>query len=69
MATPDKSETLIALVSFTGRVDGEDRVFLQGEPVRASDPAAKKWPHLFGQQRIYNEPRIEQATAAPGEKR
>lgn len=69
MATPDKSETLIALDSFTGRVDGEDRVFRQGEPVRANDPAVKKWPHLFGPQRYYNEPRVEQATAAPGEKR
>lgn len=69
MAMPDKSETLVVLDSFTGNVGGEDRVFRQGEPIRASDPAVKKWPHLFGQQRVYNEPRIEQATAAPGEKR
>lgn len=71
MATPDKTvETLVALDSFTGSVDGEVRVFRQGEPVRSTDPAVKKWPHLFGPQRIHNEPlRVEQATAAPGEKR
>lgn len=70
MAAADKPDTLVVLESFAGSVNGEDRVFRQGEPVRASDPAVKKWPHLFGPQSIYNEPRaVEQATAAPGEKR
>lgn len=63
------AETLVALDSFTGCVSGEVRVFRQGEPIRSTDPAVRKWPHLFGPQRFYNEPRVEQATAAPGEKR
>lgn len=68
MATQDDG-TLVALQSFVGKVDGQERVFREGDLVRKSDPAVKKWPDLFGQPRFHNEPRIEQATAAPGEKR
>lgn len=70
MAAPDRpAETLVALDSFTGSVGGEVRVFRQGEPIRATDPAVRKWPHLFGPQHIRNQPLVEQATAAPGERR
>jgi len=62
------AESLIVLESFVGTVDGEERLFRIGDPVRASDPAVKKWPHLFGPTN-FNHPLVEQATAAPGEKR
>lgn len=62
-------DTLIALQSFVGHDGKVERVFREGEPVRSNDPAVKKWPHLFGPARYANLPRIEQATAAPGEQR
>ena len=65
------TETLIVLESFVGRVNSKDkeaRLFLQGETVRSTDPAVKKWPQFFGQPRFAHD-NIEQATAAPGEKR
>lgn len=70
-ATNDKTTTdaLVVLDSFTGSVDGEVRVFRQGEPIRATDPAVRKWPHLFGPQRFLHDPHVEQATKAPGERR
>jgi hypothetical protein len=67
MATDD---TLVALESFVGNDGKEERIFRIGDPVRANDPAVKKWPHLFGISKYYNQPtRVEQATAAPGERR
>ena len=65
------SETLIVLQSFIGKVkDGdEDRVFREGENIRANDPAVKKWPAMFGEPRYMHDKPVEQATAAPGEKR
>ena len=65
------ADTLVVLDSFIGRVDGEkeDRVFREGDLIHANDPAIKKWPHLFGQARFAGEPRVEQATRAPGERR
>ena len=64
------SDTLTVLQSFTGKVKAgeEDRVFREGEAIRASDPAVKKWPHMFGEMRFMHD-RVEQATASPGEKR
>lgn len=64
-----EQESLIALESFVGLVGNEERMFRQGDLVRANDPAVKKWPHLFAPAKFHNEPKIEQATAAPGEKR
>ena len=63
------AESLIVLESFVGTVDGEERLFRIGDPVRASDPAVKKWPQFFGPIEYFNKPLVEQATAAPGEKR
>ncbi len=64
------SENLVVLESFVGSVDGkEDRVFRQGENIHANDPAVKKWPHLFGEARFVHDKPVEQATAAPGERR
>ena len=62
------SDTLTVLSSFVGKVGDDERVFREGEPIRASDPAVKKWPHLFGEIRFMHD-KVEQATAAPGEKR
>jgi hypothetical protein len=65
----------VVLDSFVGQLDGVDVTYFQGEPVHPDDPAVRRWPHLFGPL-VYphpvkraSEPRIEQATAAPGEKR
>jgi hypothetical protein len=65
------AETLVVLEAFVGLVDGEVRAFRAGDLVRSADPAVRKWPHLFGpaEERLLNEPKIEQATAGPGEKR
>lgn len=68
MAAKQPDETLVVLQSFVGRVGDEDRTFREGDLVRPTDPAVKKWPGMFGQIRYANE-RVEQATAAPGETR
>lgn len=62
------ADTLVVLDSFVGSVGDEERTFRKGDLVRSSDPAVKKWPHLFGPARFAHD-RVEQATAAPGEKR
>lgn len=62
------SDTLTVLQSFAGKVGNEERIFREGENIRANDPAVKKWPHLFGEARFMHD-KVEQATAAPGEKR
>ena len=67
-AKPTDEPVLVVLQSFVGRVDGEDRTFREGDLIRPTDPAAKKWPAYFGAPRYAND-RIEQATAAPGEVR
>lgn len=68
MATKaDTAETLIVLDSFIGRVADQDRVFLKGQHIRSTDPAVKKWPHLFGPVNYGDV--VEHATAAPGETR
>lgn len=66
--TTEKPDTLTVLESFVGKVDGEERIFRQGELVRPNDPAVKKWPHFFGEARFMHD-RVEQATSAPGERR
>jgi len=63
------TETLVALESFIGRVGDEERIFRAGDNVRSTDPAVKKWPDKFRAATYPNEPRVEQATAAPGESR
>jgi hypothetical protein len=68
MATDKSAEALVVLESFIGRTGDVDRFFRAGEFIRASDPAVKKWPARFGPT-TYPHDKIEQATAAPGEKR
>jgi len=63
----DDKDALMALEAFVGNDGKEERIFRQGDPVRPSDPAVKKWPHLFGPAKFYNGPRAEHAN--PGDKR
>lgn len=64
---------LQARTSFTATVDGARIDFHRGDLIDADHPAVSKWPDKFGpitvQHRSPKNERIEQATAAPGEKR
>lgn len=66
MATSDTGQ-LVVLQSFIGNVDGADVVFKAGETIDARHKAVKKWPAFFGPPKATVH--VEQATAAPGEKR
>ena len=59
---------LLALQSFTGRLGDADIVIRKGDSIDADHPAVKKWPKFFGPQATTHT-RVEQATAAPGERR
>jgi hypothetical protein len=62
---------LIVKEAFVTEVDGERLEFSKGDPIEAVHPAVKANPHLFGPV-VFRHPvkgNIEQATAAPGEKR
>ena len=67
MATPES--TVVALASFVAGVDGKDVVVLEGEAHARSEAVVKKYPQLFTRSAEPVAARIEQATAAPGEKR
>ena len=58
--------TVVALTSGYFGVDGQSVQVIAGETFRTSDPVVKKYPAHFGKP---DGERIEQATAAPGEKR
>ena len=61
---------LRATVSFIAAIDGIDVPVKAGDLADASSAVAKKYPTLFGPAEVrFAGPRIEQATAAPGEKR
>jgi hypothetical protein len=63
-------QVMAALSSFDGSVDGIVLRVRAGDLFASSDPAVKKWPTMFGPVTIREtSPRVEQATAAPGEKR
>jgi hypothetical protein len=58
--------------TFVGNLDGAEVEYHKGEIVEADDPALKKWPGHFGPVVFVHRnraERVEQATAAPGEKR
>ena len=66
-ATAADPQIVMALTSFVGQ-DGA--VISEGDLYTSDHPAVKKWPDLFKSVVARAaEPRIEQATAAPGEKR
>jgi hypothetical protein len=54
--------------SFIGNLKGAEVEYHKGEIVDANDPALKKWPQLFEPVALRGGS-VEQATAAPGEKR
>ena len=66
---PATNDIVVALQSFIGRIDGVDRPIGEGDTLRVSDPAVRKWPSMFAPHRVTHEARVEQATAVPGEKR
>jgi hypothetical protein len=56
--------------SFVGSFGDEPVEFYKGEVVAADDPALKRWPDSFVPLVVRGQsPAVEQATAAPGEKR
>jgi hypothetical protein len=56
--------------SFVGTSDGEPVEYYKGEVIAADDPALKRWPESFVPLVVRGQPpEVEQATAAPGEKR
>jgi hypothetical protein len=64
---------LQAKTSFSATIDGESVFFREGDLVDADHSAVKTWPLYFGPPKVTHrakpEPVVEQATAAPGEKR
>ena len=69
MATTKTKPTLLAARdSFVGSIDGETIHIDRGDLVESDHPIVKKWPSLFAAPRL-RYPMVEQATAAPGEKR
>jgi hypothetical protein len=70
---PSSAEPVVCKQSFIGRLKGTEVKFAQGEVVAADHPAVKEWPSLFEAEkrtiREYPSTKVEQATAAPGEKR
>lgn len=63
-----RAEFYVVTESFVGTIDGREVEYHVGEIVGPSEPALRKWPKLFGPL-VVRDARIEQATAAPGEKR
>lgn len=57
--------------AFSGAIDGERINARPGDLFEADHPAVRKWPHLFIPVvlRYPIKRSVEQATAAPGEKR
>jgi len=63
---------LQAKTSFTATVDGARFDVHRGDLIDADHPAVEKWPGYFGPVLIQHRTSVavvEQATAAPGEKR
>ena len=71
MATTSKPHYYTVKTSFLGAVDGGAVEYHRGEVVDADDPALKRWPEYFEPLvvRTHLGGKVEQATAAPGEKR
>ena len=63
-------DVVVALASFVAAVGSADVVVLEGHVYRKNDPLVKRYPQFFAAQGVReSEGRVEQATAAPGEKR
>lgn len=57
------------LESFVGVVDGVPTSFRQGEPYDSEDPIVALFPGSFAADNVARDSSVEQATAAPGERR
>ena len=71
MPKRDQPALLVAADSFVLNLDGREIAFKKGDLIEAEHPVVKKHPDLFEPilLRYPIEDRVEQATAAPGEKR
>jgi hypothetical protein len=71
MAKTPKPNILVALEGFVAEAYGERINVTRGDAFEADHPAVKANPHLFGPLTFPHPLRgsVEQATAAPGEKR
>lgn len=60
-----------ALDSFVGEISGEKLDIRKGDLFEADHPAVQRWPGMFEPVRFRFpvQGRVEQATAAPGERR
>lgn len=71
--SPERTRTMqmIATASFVGVIDGVEHNVSSGVTRVAGDhPLALAYPHLFAEDKNAKDaPEVEQATAAPGEKR
>lgn len=68
-ARKQKSGTLICNQSFATNENGRPRVVRKGTAIAAADPVVKGREHLFDTAEDAVRGPVEQATAAPGEKR
>jgi len=65
-------QIMVALASFVGGIGKAEISIREGDLFASSDPVVRKFPHLFGPVEVRVSvpgPRVEQATAAPGEER
>lgn len=65
-------QVMVALASFVGAVGKDEVRVREGDLFASDDPIVRKHPALFGPvvvRRTGAAPRVEAATAAPGEKR
>ncbi len=67
---PRVVKTSLGTDTFPGTVKtpGKSIQVVRGQAFEDNHPAVKKWPALFGRPELVHGP-VEQATAAPGEKR
>jgi len=68
MAKAATSSLLMARESFIADLDGEPFDLKEGDLIEADHPLVRKHPDLFIAPHL-RFPRVEQATAAPGQKR
>ena len=67
---PTVVNTSLGTDTFPGKVKtpGKSIQVVRGQNFDSNHPAVKKWPDMFGQvEQVHGQ--VEQATAAPGEKR
>jgi len=71
MAKAGEPNIVRAIESFAGAIGKDQYYIVKGETFEADHPAVRKWPQFFGPVllRYPMQPEIEQATAAPGQKR